>query len=148
MESIIKLSGHVGLVLTDAAGRIKYKEEINNLIVNTGKYWFAKKLAEESTNEMTHVAIGDATDTPAAADTDLKGNEIARVETTSKTRTDNSVEFVADYAAGVGTSSAINEAGIFDGASGTVMLARVNFPGTVNKAADDQLQITWTITVA
>lgn len=144
----IILTGAVGLVLTDALGNIKHKEDINNLVVTSGKEWFAQKLAEEAVNEMTHVAIGDGTANPAAANTDLAGNEIVRVAATSKTRTGAAVEYIADFGAGVGTSANINEAGIFDGSSGTLMLARVKFSGTVNKAADDSLQITWTITVS
>jgi hypothetical protein len=145
-EPVICLKGSVVAILRDADGNIKQTEEKHNMIVNVGKYWFAKKLAEESAAEMTHVAIGTGSTAAAAGDTTLAGSSLARVEATSKIRTDNVVVITADYPAGTGTG-AVNEAAIFDGAAGTNMLARYVFGGVFNKGAADVLQILWSITI-
>lgn len=141
------MTGHViGRLWDPATGEVKQEFEHHNLVVTTGKVQLAKQLNAESINAMTHVAIGTSNQSPAAGDTGLIGTEVARVAAT-KTRTTNAVQFVASYAPGVGTNATINEAGIFDGSSGTVMLARVITSSNFNKGASDQLDITWTITI-
>jgi hypothetical protein len=65
---------------------------------------------------------------------------------TSKTRSNAVVTMVGDWAAGDGTG-AITEAGIFDAASAGNMWVSASF-STINKAAGDTLQITWTLTFA
>lgn len=143
----MKLTGHVHCkVFNPLTGVVSQEFEQHNLVVTTGKVQLAKQLNAESVNAMTHVAIGTSNQSPAAGDTGLVGSELARVAAT-KTRTTNAVAFAASYAPGTGTSATINEAGIFDGSSGTVMLARVITSSTINKAASDQLDITWTITI-
>jgi len=61
---------------------------------------------------------------------------------------DNVITYVATYAPGVGTG-AITEAGIFnDSAANTGdLLCRTTFL-VVNKAIDDSMVITWTITIS
>lgn len=145
----IGMTGHVHCKLWDPkTGEVKQEFEQHNLVVTTGKIQLAKQLNAESINAMTHVAIGTSSQSPAVGDTGLVGTEAARVAATkSRPGSVNIVQFVASYAAGVGTNSTINEAGIFDGSSGTVMLARVITSATINKTASDQLDITWTITI-
>lgn len=144
--SEIKLVGHVEAVLRDKNGNVKQRLAINNLVVNTGKNWFAKVLAGESFNSMTHMAIGTSSTSASASQTALVGTELGRVAVDSKTRTDNAVAVVATFPAGTGTGT-VNEAGIFDASSSGTMLARVVFSGAVTKAADDELQVSWTITI-
>lgn len=147
IQDSIRMRGDVCFTLRDVeTGKVKEKIEIHNLVVTTGKVWMASRLNDETVNNQSHVAIGTSSQAPAAGDTGLIGTQIVRVAAT-KSRTSNAVKFAASYAAGVGTSSNINEAGIFDGSSGTVMLARVITPSTINKTASDQLDIEWTITL-
>jgi hypothetical protein len=142
----ISCKGHVLAQLFDENGVLKEEREIDNLIVNTGLYWLAKKLAAESTNEMTHIAVGTSATATSASQTSLVGTESGRVAMTSKTRTNNQVVAVATFPAGVATAT-LNEAGIFDGSAGTTMFSRVVFGGAVTKGASDSFQITWTITL-
>lgn len=137
--------GKLLIELIGPDGEVKYSEEIKNLIVNTGLYWFAKKLAGESTNEMSHIAVGTSSTSASASQTTLVGSELGRVAMDSKIRTTNQVVMVATFGAGVATGT-LNEAAIFDGSSGTTMLSRVVFSGAVNKGASDSFQVTWTIT--
>lgn len=141
------LKGHVKVKCWNPeTGEVSQEFEHANLVVTSGKVQIAKQLNAESVNAMTHVAIGTSSQSPAAGDTGLVGTEVARVAAT-KSRTTNAVQFAASYAPGTGTSTTINEAGIFDGSTGVVMLARVITASTINKTASDQLDITWTITV-
>lgn len=143
----VKAQGQVHGVLRDEHGNVKKEIDINNLVVTVGKNWLAKKLAEDSANEMTHMAVGTSDQAPALGDTSLVGTEEGRVAFDSKTRTGNAVTIVATFPAGTATGT-LNEAGIFDGSSGTELLARVVFGGTVNKGASDSFQVTWTITMS
>lgn len=141
----VRGKGHVLIELIDQeTGKVKHREEIDNLIVTVGLAWFAKRLAAESANEMTHIAVGTSASATAAGQTALVGTELARVAMTSKTRTANAVAMVASYPAGTGTGT-LNEAGIFDASSAGTMLSRVVFSGAVTKGASDIFNITWTI---
>lgn len=137
--------GHALLELFDADGVLKESQEINNLIVASGLAWMAKKFAGESTNEMTHIAVGTSSAATSTGQTALVGSELGRVAITTKTRTNNQVVAVATFPAGTGTGT-LNEAAIFDGASGTTMFSRLVFGGSVAKGAADSFQITWTLT--
>lgn len=147
IQDSISMTGRMHVKLWNpTTGEIKQEFEQKNLVVTTGKVQLAKQLNAESINAMTHVAIGTSSQSPAAGDTGLVGTEAARVAAT-KTRSTNVVTFAASYAPGTGTNATLNEAGIFDGSSGTVMLARVITSSTINKTASDQLDISWAITV-
>ena len=146
LKDSIVLTGRVQVKLFDKDGNLKQTHEEKNLVVTTGKQWFAKMLAEEGPADITHMAIGTGNTAPAVGDTILAGSELARVAFTDKSRVAATVTMVADFGAGVGTGT-VNEAALFDGAAGTTMLARHVFSGPYTKGADDTLQVTWTITV-
>lgn len=143
----ITLKGQVNGKLFNEAGELIQEIDINNLVTTVGKNWLAKKLAQESANEMTHMAVGTSATAPAIGQTSLIGTELGRVAFASKVRTANAVAIVATFPAGTATGT-LNEAGIFDGSSGTEMLARVTFGGAVTKGASDSFQVTWTITMS
>jgi hypothetical protein len=140
----LKLQGRVAMVLRDANGNIKAEQEIRNLVVNAGLDYIASRMKDGTATAMSHMAVGSGTTAAAAGDTAL-GGELGRVALTSTTVTSNAVAYVATFNAGTGTG-AVTEAGILNGASGGDMLCRTVFD-VVNKAADDTLQITWTVTL-
>ncbi|NDC87965.1 MAG: hypothetical protein EB075_04025 [Bacteroidetes bacterium] len=119
--------------------------EVPNLVVTAGKEFVASRMAGVSSDEMSHMAIGTSSTSPAAADITL-GTEAARVSLTSTTVTNANVVYVASFPAGTG-SGAIVEAGLFNAASGGDMLCRTTF-AVVNKGANDSITITWTVTVS
>lgn len=119
--------------------------EVPNLVVTAGKEFVASRMAGVSSDEMSHMAIGTSSTSPAAADITL-GTEAARVTLTSTTVTNANVVYVASFPAGTGTG-AIVEAGLFNAASGGDMLCRTTF-AVVNKGANDSITITWTVTVS
>jgi len=144
MQDNLKLTGAVAVVLRDKDGNVKAKQEAKNLIVDTGLNFICDRMKNDET-AMSHMAIGSGSTAAAAGNTAL-GTELGRVALTSSTVTNNQIVYVADFGAGTGTG-AVTEAGTFNASSGGTMLCRVTF-STVNKAADDTLQITWTISLS
>jgi len=146
----IKAKGTLQLVLLDAQGNIKQQDE-HNLVVNTGLAYIASRMRDTTAAVMTHMAIGSGTVAAAAADTALGSQLSTRVTLDSTTivtttATNDSVQYVATFAAGQSTG-AVTEAGIFNAATAGTMLCRTVFP-VINKGALDTLVITWKVTVA
>lgn len=141
----LKAKGTLDIVVRGPDGNIKDEKKVENLIVDTGLDFIASRMSGTSENVMSHMAVGTGSTAAAAADTTL-GTELDRNALTSTTVTDNAIAFVCSWAAGDGTGS-LTEAGIFNASSAGTMLCRTVF-GTVTKAADDSMTITWTITVS
>jgi hypothetical protein len=98
---------------------------------------------------MSHMALGSGTVAPAAGDTDLGtmlGSREALDSTTISGTNDEKVVYVSSFEAGDATG-AVTEAGIFNASSSGDMLCRTTFD-VVNKAADDTMSVTWTITLS
>lgn len=140
----LTLKGRVAIVLRGKDGKVKQEQEIRNLVVDAGLDFIASRMGGTSSDIMSHMAIGSGTTAANAADTTL-GTELGRVALTASTVTDNAIAYVATFGAGVG-AGAVTEAGILNAASAGDMLCRTVF-SVVNKAADDSLQITWTVTL-
>ena len=119
-------------------------KEVPNLVVTSGKNWVAQRMNNVN-SVMTHMAVGTGTTQALAAQTALV-SENDRNSLTSTTVTNNTIIYVATWAAGDATA-ALTEAGVFDAASGGDMLCRTKF-SVVNKASADSMTITWTITVS
>lgn len=67
-------------------GELIHYKEYKNVFVNTGKHSILDRFASTGdTGEITYVALGDGTSTPAATDTAL-GNELFRKAITSRSR--------------------------------------------------------------
>ena len=142
----LKLSGQIDIVLRDKNGNVKEQRTEKNLVVTTGLNYIASRMKDASATAMTHMALGSGTTTAAAGQTDLVTLLGSREALDSTTVTANAVAYVASFEAGDATG-AVTEAGIFNAASGATMLCRVKFD-VVNKAADDTMTVTWTITVS
>ena len=140
----IKVTGQLGIVVTDENGQIKEQHLHKNLVVTAGKGWIAARMkATGAPTEMTHMAVGTGTTAAADANTAL-GAESARVTLTSAV-SGAVVTYTASFPAGTGTA-ALTEAGIFNASSAGTLLCRTVFP-VVNKGASDSMAITWTVTV-
>ena len=141
----LKAKGTLDIIVRGPDGNIKDEKKVENLIVDTGLDYIASRMNGTSESVMSHMAVGTGSTAAAASDTTL-GTELDRNALTSTTVTDNAIAYVATYAAGDATGS-LTEAGLFNAASAGTMLCRTVF-GTVTKAADDSMTITWTITVS
>ena len=98
---------------------------------------------------MSHVGLGSGSTAVAAGDTDLGSLLGSREALDSSTRSGSNNEkivYVSAFEAGDATG-AITEAGIFNASTSGTMLCRTVF-SAVNKAADDTLTVTWTITLS
>lgn len=145
INDYLKVKGDVIIVKTDEFGNTE-TTKIPNLVVSVGKTYIASRMASNTANIMSHMAVGTSSTSASVSDTVL-GTEIARVSLTSTTPVNNTVTYVASYPAGTATG-ALTEAGVFDGgtAGANVMLCRTVF-STVNKAAGDSITITWVVSI-
>lgn len=134
--SITKYSGITGDIIE--------KIYIPNLVVSVGRNYIASRMIGTTSPVMTHIALG-ANSTAAVSGDSTLGTELGRAVLTSSTSLDNVVTYTATFAAGVATGS-IQEAGIFNAASGGIMLARTTF-AVVNKGSTDILAVSWQISV-
>lgn len=146
----IKAKGTLQLTLIDENGQIKQQDE-RNLVVNTGLGYIASRMKDTTAGAMSHMGVGTGTTAAAGADTGLEsalGSRVALDSTSlvTTTATDDSVQYVATFGAGVSTG-AITEAGVFNASSAGTMLCRTVFP-VINKGSLDTLVITWKVTVA
>ena len=137
--------GKLTIEVKDKDGNLKQKQEVKNLVVDTGLDYIASRMKDATATAMSHMAIGTGSTAAAAGNTAL-GSEAARQALTSTTVTSNAVAYVASFAAGTGTG-AITEAGILNAASGGTLVCRTVF-SVVNKGASDSMTITWTVTIS
>ena len=142
----LKLSGQLAIVLKDKDGNVKEERTEKNLVVTTGLNYIASRMKDATATAMTHMALGSGTTAAAAGQTDLVTLLGSREALDSTTVTANAVAYVSSFEAGDATG-AVTEAGIFNAATSGTMLCRVKFD-VVNKAADDTMTVTWTITLA
>ena len=145
----LKLSGQLNIVLKDKAGNVKDSVEIKNLVVNAGLAYIASRMTGTAKAVMSHMALGSGTTAAAASQTDLVsilGSREALDSITISGSNNEKVVYVASFEAGDATG-AVTEAGIFNAASSGDMLCRTKF-NVVNKAADDTMSVTWTITLS
>lgn len=122
----------------------KVVHEIPNLVVTAGKNFVASRM-KNTTQVMTHMAVGTNNTSAAAGQTTLTA-ESDRNALTSTTVTNNTVIYVATWSAGDATGALV-EAAVLNASSGGTMLCRTVFP-VLNKGSADSLTITWTITVS
>jgi hypothetical protein len=145
----LKLSGQLNIVLKDKDGNVKDTREVKNLVVNTGLAYIASRMVGTSKSVMSHMALGSGTTAAAAGQTDLVsilGSREALDSTTISGTNDEKVVYVSSFEAGDATG-AVTEAGIFNASTAGDMLCRTVF-SVVNKAADDTMTVTWTITLS
>lgn len=145
----LKLAGQLNIVLKDKTGKVKETREEKNLVVNTGLAYIVSRMTGTSKNVMSHMALGSGTTAAAAGQTDLVsilGSREALDSTTITGTNNEKVQYVCGFEAGDATG-AVTEAGLFNAASSGDMLCRTKF-NVVNKAADDTMTVTWTITLS
>ncbi len=140
IQSDMEMKGRLTIQVND-----QVVQEVDNLVVTTGKGYVASRMKDATATAMSHMAIGTSTTAAAASQTAL-GSESARVALTSTTVSGADVTYVATFAAGTGTA-AITEAAILNASSGGTMLCRTVF-AVVNKGASDSMTITWVVTAS
>ena len=148
MRDKLMLKGDVVLELRKKDGSVVDREELKNLIVNTGKERVARLIGNVGSGigAFTHIAIGEGTTAPAVGDTALQ-TERERESATVAYEADYKCTFEKTFTFGSGVSYAITEAGLLDQASGGTMLDRFTFSAK-NVDSDTDLYVKITITVS
>lgn len=164
LSNIVELGGTLAIAHFGSNGELIEDRFYSNIVVTVGKQWIAARMKDTGIpTQMGYMAVGgNATvgsnptkTTPVVGDTQLTTggspalSELARVglSTAGGTVSGAVVTYAATFSAGTGTGSLV-EAGIFNSAtaaSGT-MLCKTSFD-VVNKAANDSIAITWTVTI-
>jgi hypothetical protein len=152
MEEILTAKGKLHIIVTDEHGNVKVDREENNLVVNAGKAFITSRLLGTSSAIMSHMEVGTSNTAASGAQTALitpvSASRTALTSSTQQTitTTNDSVQYVCSFGAGVGTG-ALTEAGIFNNPTTGTMLCRTVF-ATVTKGASDVMTITWTVTIS
>lgn len=143
----LKATGLVKIVHKNAKGETVKEFNVPNLVVTSGRNHIAAKIAATSNTPaaMTHMAIGTGNATPAASDLALV-SQTGRATLQETAVASNAITYTATFIPGTG-DGAITEAGIFNAATGGVMLCRTTFP-VVNKSSGDTIAITWVVTIS
>jgi len=141
----VKLTGMLTINRFDNTGALVETVQHENLVVTNGKNFIASRMAGTTSAVMSHMSVGIGTTAANVADLGLQ-TEVAIVELSSTTATDNTVTYTATFPAGTGTDT-LTEAGIFNAASAGAMLCRTVFPA-INKQAADSISITWVVTIS
>lgn len=151
MNNTLNVTGEVNLKLYDEYNQLKEERTVKNLVVNNGLDYIAKRMVElNRPNEMKYMALGTSDTLASDATRNLLVAELAdtRLETNAPTVTGGKVSYVRTYDPGVGTSTGIKEAGIFNTTGITAgMLCRTTF-SPIPKGSNDTLTISWSITIS
>lgn len=120
-----------------------------NLVVNSGRYHVADQLAAKDEAVMNYMAVGTGSTAVLSTDTALE-DELDRNVLASKTRGSGSnadqITYICTFPAGEATGL-ITEGGIFNAASGGIMLNRAVWPGR-NKPVNKSMTLIWVLTIA
>jgi hypothetical protein len=144
-KSKLGISANVFVEVFDESGKQKLLVERHNTITTAGLYGIADQLlASPLLAKAGWCEVGTGTGGSVKLGTYLPGS---RTAFTSKTRVDNVVTMVTDFAVGIATGS-ISEAGIFNVVTEDTedMWCYVEFDPVVVIGTNDSLRITWTIT--
>jgi len=151
MKDGIKLRGNAIIETRRKDGSIVDREEVKNIIVNSGKERVAKLIGEGIGTGLTgfnYIGIGTGTATAQATDTSLQ-TEVDRALATVAYEASYKVTFENTFTFGTGEEYAITEAGVGDNATetGDTLLDRFKFTAK-NVDVDTDLYVKITITVS
>jgi len=140
LHDSLSMTGHLAIAINGETVR-----DVPNLVVTTGKGYVASRMKDTTAAAMSHMAIGTGTTAAAVGDSALV-SEATRNTLGSTTVSGAVITYTATFAAGQGTG-AITEAGVLNASSAGDLLCRTVFP-VVNKGSEDQMTITWSVTVS
>lgn len=149
LQDSIHPKGWLEIILTDEFGNEKLRLPANNLVVETGKQLFARRMSGVTTGTsaaISHMTVGSSNTTVVAGDVALGAmipSSTVALDTIAATT--HVIAMTATFGPGVGTGQ-ISEAGLFNAASSGVMVCRTVFT-TFEKFAPDTLTINWNLSV-
>jgi len=139
----VQPKGYVKFCLT-RNGETIYSHEQNNLIVTTGKNFFAQRIFLDTEELISTVRLGTSNQVADPADVELiEQNGERPVE--FPLINGNIIEYVGTFPEGVATGT-INEVGLFTNED--TMVSRTVITQPFEKTAQDFLNIIWQIQIA
>jgi hydrogenase maturation factor len=147
---VLKMRGHIRMVLGDAQGNPIEERNFFNLCVTQGRSWVLGQLNtvnQVTSQTLTYIAIGSSTVAPTTADTALNAeivrNAIGTFVTSTLTLNPPSLQMLVSFATNQGNTT-LAECGVFNSNAAGTMLAHATFTSFV-KATSNTLNITYTI---
>ncbi len=150
MKDGIKITGDVVIERRKKDGSVIDREELKNVIVNSGKERVAKLIAEDVGTGLTgfsYLAIGTGVTGALATDSSLE-TEVARESATVAYEASYKATFEKTFEFATGEDANITEAGVGDSASSTgdTLLDRFTFSAkAVDPDTDLYIKITITV---
>lgn len=145
INSQAKLKGSIDAVLTRGDGTVE-KQAIENLVVDVGRALMASRLGADTIGKITYIGAGSSTSAPTNGNTNLTtpiNRYPVTFTTATTTSTDDTAVFVANI---VNVNGVVAETGLFNAATGGVMLSKANI-GPFTMAPTDSLTLTWKVQV-
>jgi len=140
------MRGDVELELRNADGSVAHRVHCRNLITQLGDALVADAMSDRGTTLPTHMAVGSGTGQTSASTT--LATELARVALTSTTQgtggDDNTVVYVATFAAGTGTGT-ISECALFNAFTSGTMFNYLDTFSSFSKGSGQSLTVTLTV---
>lgn len=152
LNDTLKLKGRVGIVVKDKDGNVKEKRDVNNLVVDDGLNFIARRMHGTTAGVMSHIGLGTGSGSPTDETRTSLISQVHREEFDTDfpaEPTGESITYKASFEAGdVGSGTvAVTEAGIFNASSGGDMLCRVEF-ASISLTSSDSIVVQWTITLS
>jgi hypothetical protein len=143
----VSVTGYLKIDRFNQAGKLVESRMVPNLVVTVGKGFIASKMAGAVVDAMSHMELGTSSVAANNTDTTLVAPVAGsrRSFDSSAMVVGSTVTYYATFGPGVATG-ALTEAGIFNAATGGIMLCRTVF-AVVNKPAGDTINIAWTVTI-
>ena len=145
--------GYVVVSAKHADGTEFYHHEDHNLITTAGKDFISAQIGSTSpgANGANYIALTTTAVTPAAGDTTLSGElttgGLGRAQGTYAHTAGQNTFTVSKTFTATATATNVQAAGLFTASSAGTMMAENTFTA-VSLANNDQLTITWTITLS
>lgn len=150
IQDVIKMRGHIEMVLGDLQGREIERRKIDNIIVTAGRKWVLRQICSSdmvTSESIGYMAIGTTVTAPATGDSALGGettrNAIVSFTTTNLTSNPPSWRAECSYASNEGNTT-LAEVGLFNSSANGTMLGRATF-ATLNKTTSNTLSISYTV---
>lgn len=144
----VALDVNLAVEVNDAdTGELLHREELHNLVVDSGLNLIRDLLDGDAPAGLTHMAVGTGSTAAAAGDTTL-GTEVYRGAVTQRVSTSKTLVVKWFVSSTQANGSTLAEAAIFNASSGGTMFARAVLATTIAKSSAITVSLTWTINLA
>ena len=159
-----KIQDNVKVVVRAPNGAVKYQETGHNLVTDVGDSFIAQRVFDDTVDIVTGMKLGTGTTAPAkngagaAMVTYVAGSDqvldAAATDATKGAGAGWRTTYVCTWAAGDATDTALaevcltNQTALADNTCAEAdTIARYVFAATIDKSAEDSLEVTWNIDV-